>query len=68
MTKYFRRVINIDNFEIQIDDLASVFSILNKDKKDGDFDIVNCDGVVREFGLDKMRDVYFHQSRMLYTG
>ena len=28
-----------------------------------DFNIELCDEVIRNFGLDKMRDIYFHNSR-----
>jgi len=38
---------------------------VNKIEEIDDFDLERCDEVVRNFGLDKMRDVYFHQSRLI---
>jgi hypothetical protein len=47
----------------EIGDLMNVYKVINKYEDIQDFDLERCDEVVKSFGLDKMRDVYFHQSR-----
>lgn len=41
----------------------NVYKVINKANDIKDFDLDRCDHVIRKFGLDKMRDIYFHHSR-----
>ena len=63
--KYFKRTIELDKYEFDIEDLVNVYKCINNVEDIDDFDLERCDEVVRNFGLDKMRDVYFHNSRKL---
>lgn len=62
-SKYFDRTIEIEKYMFEIGDLMNVYKVINKYEDIQDFDLERCDEVVKSFGLDKMRDVYFHQSR-----
>ena len=58
--QYFDRTIEIERYEFEINNLMTVYKVINKYDDINDYDIERCDEVVRNFGLDKMRDIYFH--------
>lgn len=63
--QYFDRTIEIEKYDFEINNLMTVYKVIKKYEDINDYDIEKCDEVVRNFGLDKMRDIYFHQSRIL---
>lgn len=65
VTKYFNRTIDLEKYEVEIEDLVNVYKIINRAEELDDLALERCDELVRNFGLDKMRDVYFHYSRKL---
>lgn len=63
ISKVFRRTIDIEKYEFELPDLVNVYKLMNNVEDITNFDLARCDEVVRNFGLDKMRDVYFYESR-----
>lgn len=64
-SQYFDRTIDIEKYMFEIVDLMNVYKVINKYEDIPDFDLQRCDEVVKNFGLDKMRDIYFYQSRLI---
>ena len=60
----FNRVIDIEHFEFDLQSLIDVYHIVNGMNVEN-LKIVDTDYVIKKFGLDKMRDIYFHRSREL---
>lgn len=55
-------MIDIEEYAFELEDLKKIYQILyNRDVPD--LDLNKTDRIVKDFGLDKCRDVYFHNSR-----
>lgn len=60
----FAKTIEIEKYKFELNDLINIYKLVNKIDDLFEFDLDKCDAVVKKFGLDKMRDIYFHESRL----
>lgn len=60
--------IDVDEFNFDLEDLKQVYYIMNELEDASqiqNLDLYRCDQVVKNFGLDKERDLYFYWSRRM---